>query len=150
MKIIYTSALIPNKFDVRKTHYQESYNSLLDYFKKDDIYVVECFSDDVSFFNELCASVYITNTHDINIRNKGVLELSGIKKFIDTTKQEDEVFLKLTGRYKLLDNSFIKTIEENKGYDFYGRLVDNKTQVFTGCFAIKRLYFKRVFGICRP
>jgi hypothetical protein len=137
MKVIYTSALIPNKFEERKLHYKNSYSVLLEYFNNSDIYIVECFSDKSDFLSDFGCQVYLTNTHDVNIRNKGVLEMKGISDFILNNKIEDDYFLKVTGRYKFLDNYFIKNYKDNIGHDFYGKLIDNKTQVFTGCFIIK-------------
>lgn len=137
MKVIYTSALITNKFEERKLHYKDSYSILLKYFKNSDIYIVECFSDKSDFLSDFGSQVYLTNTHDVKIRNKGVLEVKGISNFILNNKIEDDYFLKMTGRYKFLDDHFIKNYRDNIGYDFYGKLIDNKTQVFTGCFIIK-------------
>lgn len=137
MKVLYTSALISQKSEERKSHYKDSYYSLLDYIKKEDIFIVECFSENVDFLSELGSPVYTANTHNPSIKNKGVLELSALKKFMATVEFTDDILLKITGRYRLLDNSFLNAIEQNSGYDFYGKLVDNNTQVFTGCFAIK-------------
>jgi hypothetical protein len=135
MKILYTSAIIPQKFDQRKKNYEDSYYSLLNYFKKEDISIIECFLKGESFLDELGSPVFISNTHDPNIMNKGVLEINGIGNFLKSRYfKSDELLLKVTGRYKILDGSFIKLIGENPGYDFYGKLVDKGSQVFTGCF----------------
>lgn len=138
VKVIYTSALIPNKFNERKRNYIESYDSLSLNFKKDDIHILECFSSEGGFLLTLGSPVHLSLTHDIGLKNKGVLELNGILNFIRTKEIETNYFLKITGRYKFIGEDFLKLLEKNLEYDFYGKLIDKNTQVFTGCFLIKK------------
>jgi hypothetical protein len=138
MIVLYTSALIQNKFEERKNQYLQSYNSLLRFFPKSDIHVIECFSKKPDFFDELSSSTFISNTHNESIRNKGVLELMAIQKFLENNNYtEDTLFFKLTGRYQLIDDHFLKIVLQNTGFDFYGKIVYDGTQIFTGCFCIK-------------
>ena len=139
MKVLYTSALISNKYDDRKVEYQKSFFKLLNFFKKEDITVIECYSQNPDFLDEFGCDLFHSNTHLSKIKNKGVLEILALKKFLESKTDINFLFLKLTGRYELIDNDFINTINQNPGFDFYGKLVDNNTQVFTGCFAINGL-----------
>jgi hypothetical protein len=138
MEVIYTSALIQNKFDLRRDQYIKSYNNLLKFFDRDNIYITECFSDNLSFLKDLGSPTFITNTHNNNIRNKGVLEFMGIGRIMDANIIYSDMVLKITGRYKLLDDYFLNLVSSNSGFDFYGKLVDNNTQIFTGCFIINK------------
>jgi hypothetical protein len=141
--IILTSALIPFKYEERKNEYIKSFNNLINYVDKNSIQYIECYNSNPDFLYSLTEKIFITNTHDYNIKNKGVLEMKGIKKFLDNTDiSDDELMLKLTGRYYFIDNHFIKTIQENNNFNFYGKKVTNNTQIFTGCFAIRKKYLQ--------
>jgi hypothetical protein len=134
MKIIYTSALIENQFEVRKNQYIESYNSLCKFLEPNEIFIIECFSKTPNFLLELTDRVFLSSSHDPSIRNKGVLELMAIRNFLTVIPPEEEMIIKITGRYKLLSDFFLNQIYDNPGYDFYGKLVDDGSQIFTGCF----------------
>ncbi len=138
MKIIYTSALIPNKFEERKNDYINSYSELIKYIPQNNIFIVESFSSDISFFNKLGSEVFVSNTHDPSFKNKGVLEIKAMLSFFENNKFSDnDLVMKLTGRYKINDDYFIKLPENTKNFDFYGKLIDDNTQIFTGCFIAK-------------
>ena len=141
MIVLYTSALIENKFDIRKSQYLSSYNILDKYLDKKNIKIVECFSSDGDFLKSLGSDIIYTNTHNNSIRNKGVLEVMAMKKFFEVFDiDDDEIIFKITGRYTLIDDSFINLINSTN-YDFYGRLMDENRQVFTGCFAMRKKIF---------
>jgi hypothetical protein len=138
MKVIYTSALIPNKFEERKNDYINSYNELIKYIPQNNIFIIESFSSDISFFNKLGSEVFVSNTHDSTLKNKGVLEIKAMLSFFENNKFNDnDLVMKLTGRYRINDDYFIKLPEDAKNFDFYGKLIDNSTQIFTGCFIAK-------------
>ena len=48
--------------------------------------------------------------------------------------------IQFTGRYNFIDDTFFTIIENNPGYDFYGKLFEVENQYFTGCFAMKTEY----------
>jgi|LakMenE18May11ns_1017448.scaffolds.fasta_scaffold9595322_2 hypothetical protein len=147
--ILYTSALINNQFESRKNDYIQSYNILLDIIDYKNIFIVECYSNNENFFSEFKSPKFLTNTHISEIKNKGVLEVMGMKKFIENTEISDEtLIIKITGRYKFINDDFFKLINTNKNFDFYGKLIDNNTQIFTGCFALRKKHFKNFFNFC--
>jgi len=136
LKVLFTSALIDYKFDIRKYEYIKSYNKLTEYIDKKDIYIIECYKNEYHFLE----NVFYSNTNNDNLNNKGVKELMAIIKFLETHKiDDDELIVKMTGRYLLLDDTFLKNIT---GYDCYIRK-DKYNQVFFGLFAIKFKIFKQ-------
>lgn len=139
MKVIFTTALIEKMFEVRKKEYIDSFKSISNFINKENINILECYSSTPLFLSEFNTFIYFSNTHQNTIKNKGVLEFQAIDKFLIENKLDENYLMKITGRYKLLSEYFLKTFYENSDYDFYGKLVDNDTQVFTGCFIIKNL-----------
>lgn len=141
MKIAYTAAQINFKYDERKNDYISGYNCLKNIIDENSIYVVESYLKDFGIFKDFAKNVFISNTHNQSIRNKGILEIMCLKKFLNQANfNEEELICKLTGRYSFIDNYFFKEIEKNKDFDFYGKLVDNETQIFTGCFCMKNKF----------
>lgn len=142
MKIIYTSALICKLFNERKDEYIKSYNTLKNILDASNISIVECFlSEQKTFLNDLKKEVFYSGKH-INVNNKGVNEVLALKEFIKTLNySDDEIIIKLTGRYLFLSSFFIENINKNSQYDIFVRNgVDN--QFFCGCFAMKFKFFK--------
>lgn len=143
MELVITSALIPLKFDQRQIEYEKSINKVKTIFSDCQINVVECFANDSGFLKNITDNVFISNTHNENIKNKGVLELMSLKKYFDSKPNSNKLIIKLTGRYEFVDEDFKKLINANPNYEFYGKLTDNSTQIFTGCFAIRENLFRQ-------
>lgn len=145
MKILFTSAIINDHYEQRKKEYIESFNTLLNYFSKQDIYIIECYSSERVDFLEDLNTVFYTKT-DTALNNKGIKEVLALMSFIINAQysiDDEEIVIKQSGRYKLLNDNFIKIIN-NTSYDAYIRLGDDLTflQCFTGFFAIRFKYLK--------
>jgi len=63
---------------------------------------------------------------------------------------DDDIVIKLTGRYFLIDQNFIdlikNTFENYDAYVLYGKHFVSTDHVFTGCFALKWKYFKQLIN----
>ena len=106
MRVIFTSAIIDEYYEERKLEYLDSYNKLLEFFKKDDIFIVECFLNEKSFLEEY-QDVFYSNANNVYIRNKGVKEALSLIKFIESNDiDDDEIIIKHTGRYKFISISY--------------------------------------------
>ena len=81
MKLVITSALIPIKFEQRQIEYEKSINKTKTIFSDWEICIGECFANDIGFLKNMDNNVFISNTHDERIKNKGVLELMSKKIF---------------------------------------------------------------------
>lgn len=140
MKILFTSAIIPQYYDERKDEYIKSILTLFNFLNKEDIYNIECYLYDNSYLEDYFKNVFYSKTHK-PLRNKGVKEIMALKSFIDKCDFDDsDMIIKHTGRYRFLSDYFIKYVNEND-FDVVVRegTVD---QYFTGTFAIKCNLFK--------
>lgn len=132
--------MIPLKKEERIAEYQKAYNQLIKFFKKEDISVIECYANDANDIRSIlnCENVFVTKTHRCEIRNKGVLEILGMMKFLNQSQIDDnDILLKITGRYILKNTEILQQMLHNDTA-FVGKLVDNNLQVFTGCFLIRK------------
>ena len=95
-----------------------------------------------------CDILY-TNHNQKKNKYKGVNELLDIKEVISHYQiQDDDMIIKLTGRYKLFDLSFISLIESNSNKHAFIKFFDVYSQQYKqddcilGLFAIKCKYLK--------
>ena len=66
-----------------------------------------------TFLDDLNCSVCYTENNHIHCKNKGGNELLDIKEVIHKYKiKDDDIIIKLTGRYKLLKPDFIKLVKK--------------------------------------
>lgn len=147
--LLYTSALIDTQFDKRKIDYEMSYDILSNLINHNSIFIVECYSNEKKFLSNFKSPTFLTKTHLPGIKNKGVLEIMCIKKFLENTEiSDDTLIIKMTGRYKFINDDFFSLIKSNGNFDFYGKLIDKNTQIFTGCFALRKKYFVKLLNFC--
>ena len=100
--------------------------------------------------NFKCEVCYNNNNNTQNTSHKGVTELLDIKDVINRYNiQDDDIVIKLTGRYKMLDLIFVNLVKKcSNDYDAFIKFfnVCEKKFVFNDCvlglFAIKCKYLK--------
>jgi len=104
-----------------------------------------------TYLDDLNCDVLYTNNNIYNFSHKGVNELLDIKEVIDKYKiQDDDIVIKLTGRYKVLDLTFINSIKNNCDiYDAFIKFFNVCELKFMdydcvlGLFSIKCKYLKK-------
>lgn len=147
LKVLYTSALIPHKYEERKQEYIQSLQILENAGYLPNTYVIESGPPTIfSFFEEHAKHVFYSATNDLSLRNKGVNELKSLIHFCKVHDiQDDEMIVKLTGRYYFENDFFLKHITAHPELDaavsFREKAIDNCC-LQTGCFAIKGKHFK--------
>ncbi len=143
IRVVCTAALIKDQEEQRKKEYIDSLNTLLSYGMW--TYVLEsCSSENFTFLDQHAGTVYYTKTNDPTLRNKGVNEaLSLINGFSHFQFNDNDMVIKLTGRYHCNTDTIIKLVEENPEYDAIIKK-DAHGQVFTGCFAMRYFHFKNM------
>jgi hypothetical protein len=162
--IIITSS-INNKVGVqndkhRMDRYIECINSAISLSKKYDnmkIIVVENNGERKTFLNDIigCDVVYTYNNF-LNFKHKGVNELHDIKHVIQKYNINDDDFvIKLTGRYKLLDDLFLSVVfNESHHFDAFLKFYNVCTHKFLyddcilGLIAVKCKYIKSFNYLC--
>lgn len=119
------------------------------------IIIVENNGSRNTFLDELEVDVLYTENNNYNSNNymlhKGPNEMMDIKDVINKYNINDEdVVIKLTGRYKLLNNSFFKLIlDSNNRYDVFMKFADisrgiyKKNDCAMGLYGIRSKYLKK-------
>jgi hypothetical protein len=115
--LIITSS-INNKYGVinenhRKNKYIEAITATLSLIKDMEIkpIVVENNGLRNTYLDELGCDILYTNNNNLETPHKGVNELQDIKDVIEKYKiQDDDMIIKLTGRYVPLKNTFFKNV----------------------------------------
>ena len=95
-------------------------------------------------------NVFYTENNKQQFKSKGANELLDIKEVIDRYGiEDDDIVIKLTGRYQALSPKFFKEVIENKNnYDafvkFYGTcsLKFEQYDCILGCYALRAKYIK--------
>lgn len=157
--IIITTCLI-NKYGIkddvhRKNRYTDCIRQILKLVENDvsiKPIIVENNGLRQTFLDDFKCDVIYTNNNNINFNykgdNKGAIELLDIKEVINRYKiPDDDIIIKLTGRYKLLNLNFINLVKTNSNDAFVKFFnVCTKQYEFNDCvlglFAIKCKYLK--------
>lgn len=80
--------------------------------------------------------------------NKSQKEFASIKVLLDTMDLDNEFIIKVSGRYLLLNNSFVdmvKSAEKASNINAIVKLCDNDTQQYTFLYAMRFKYFKEFY-----
>ena len=130
--------------DHRKNRYMECIQHLIDLLEKDSsvkIVVVENNGLRQTYLDDLKCDILYTNNNNYKFAHKGVNELSDIKDVIKHYDiNEDDMIIKLTGRYKMIDMSFIQLVKDkSKEYDAF-------IKFFNVC-ELKYMYHDCVLGL---
>ena len=156
--IIITTS-INNKIGVknsehRKKRYLECINVLLNLVKNDTTIkpiIVENNGIRDTYLNELNCDIVYTDNNKIKYSHKGGNELIDIKEVISKYNIKDnDIIIKLTGRYKILNLDFINLVKNNSDIDAFLKFFNvctliyhnNKDDCVLGLFAIKCKYLK--------
>lgn len=142
IRVVCTTALIPDKYEERKKQYIHSLQKLQT--MGCDFYVVESCKKGPTFLDEYCNNVCYTQSNNPSwAKGKGnyglneVLSLTiGLQHF---NFDPDDMIIKLTGRYALEKDEFIRLVENNPQADAFLRAW-NDSDAYTGLFAIRLKY----------
>jgi len=142
IKIILTAALIDTQYEERKNEYLKV-AKILDDYGYSNPYIIEAIKEkSETFLNGLSKNVFYSNVNNSTLRNKGVNEAKSIiEGFKHFDFKDDDMILKITGRYYFSSDAFIRLIEKNPEYDAFVK-TDCYDQAFAGCFALRFHYFK--------
>ena len=136
----------------RQNRYIESINHLLTLIDNDvnmKPIIVENNGVRHTFLDDLKCDVCYTNNNMIDYTHKGENELLDIKEVINQyNMKDDDIIIKLTGRYKLLNLNFINLVKNTIHYDAFVKFFNVSTLKYMfddcllGLFAIKCKYLK--------
>jgi len=161
MIYIIITTCINNKYGVRndinrQNRYIECINQLLVLIKNNDNLhpiIVENNGKRNTFLNNLDCDVVYTENNKYKFHHKGGNELLDIKGVISKYNiQDDDMIIKLTGRYKIINSNFIDLIINNCDktdafVKFFNvctkKYHNNKDDCVLGLFALKCKYVKK-------
>lgn len=142
----------------RRERYMESIQQILNLAENDSSIkpiVVENNGLRPTYLDSLKCDVVYTNNNNTRCGHKGVNELLDINEIIHRYNiQDEDMIIKLTGRYKLLNPKFIELVK-NGNYDAYVKFFNVCTKQYMyddcvlGLFALRCKYvkgFKYEFG----
>ena len=137
----------------RQNRYLESIRNVLQLINNDlniKPIIVENNGARQTFLDNLKCDICYTNNNIIHYKHKGENELLDIKEVINQYNiKDDDIIIKLTGRYKLLNLYFINLVKNNNNCDAFVKFfnVCTKKYMFDDCvlglFAIKCKYLKK-------
>lgn len=150
-----------NDYEHRKERYMKSIKSLLTLITENDLFIKPIIVENnglrTTYLDELNCDVVYTNNNTLNVNNKGITELLDIQYVIQQYQiQDDDIVIKITGRYKLLDFSFLELVINNNEYDVFLKFfnVCELKYMYNDCvlglFAIKCKYLKTYTCITSP
>ena len=103
-----------------------------------------------TYLDDFPCDVHYTNNNSVNYVHKGVNELCDIKYIIEKYNiNDDDVIIKLTGRYHPIDDHFYNLVMNYSNFDAYVKFFNVCTLQFMnydcvlGMFAIKCKYLKK-------
>jgi len=96
-------------------------------------------------FLEGFGDVIYTNVNNINLKNRGSNYLVAMRKLLDTLKFNDnDMIIHITGRYPLLDNSFIEKCLLTDKDGLFGK--DSYNQFYLFLYALKYDKLKNILN----
>lgn len=146
LRIVLGTALTTAHFEFRKQQYIDMFARLKGY-GYDTFYVVEGFKKEgPTFLDEYAPHVFYAQTSNPDLKNQGVNEartqLEGTYHFMF---DPDDMILKLTGRYHLLSDDFLRCVEQNAdNFDAFVQINENG-DVYTLGFAMRCKYFQEMY-----
>lgn len=146
---LYTSALIPAQYEERKAEYIRSLQAIRSFGYEP--WIIEATNIDHSFFDDLGANVLYPKQNNPSLKNLTTNELRSLLPCLSKLPfKDDDLIIKITGRYLLFDDYLLQTLIDNPGFDLYAENWLYPTNVYgkaflsTGCFAMKWSLFKKM------
>jgi hypothetical protein len=142
IKILYTAAILNHRQEERQAEYEKNIKILNSFWYEP--YIVEACSGGPTFFNEIAHHICYTQSN-LQVRNKGVNEVRSIRKGLEQFKFDDnDMVIKITGRYFFKNEFLLRMIEDNPEVDGFILMESVTHFACSGCFALRYKYFKRL------
>ena len=145
IKILYTAAIIDKHYQMRKEEFLYCIKTLQAFGYEP--YIVESICHGPTFFNDYAKNICYTKTNLSYIRNKGVNESLSMQEGLKIFAFDDnDMIVKISGRCYFTSDKFLQYIDKHPEIDAFVKY-DPHRQVFTGCFALRACYFRRLLDI---
>lgn len=144
VRVLYTAAIIKDQTPERQAEYEKSVRVLNSYWYEP--YIVEACVTGPTFFNDIAQYICYTQTN-LDVRNKGVNEVRSMRRgLLDFKFDDDDMIVKITGRYFFKNDLLLRMIEDNPDIDGFISIYTMTHFAFTGCFALRYKYFKEIIN----
>lgn len=132
----------------REERYRECIRSVVRVVENNEnikVIIVENNGSRSTYLDGLGCEVLYTNNNEIRYAHKGLNELLDIKEVIERYNIKDEdMVIKLTGRYKMQDETFVRLVKENvERYDAFVKFYNVCTHEFMQNDSVLGLYGMR-------
>lgn len=146
IRLLLSAALTANHFEFRKAQYIKSV-ALCGDFGYPNPYIVEALAKQgPTFLDDISSNVFYSQANNPSFKNNGINEALTV---LDATRyfgfDSEDMVVKMTGRYYLLADNFIKVVEANPNADAVV-LVDQWGNVFTLAFAMRCKYMQEMYA----
>ncbi len=143
IRVLATTALLDNQYEQRKSEYEKGIEVVNSFGYEP--YIVEAITaSGPTFLDDLSDTVFYSNVNDASLRNKGVNEARSMRAALEHFGfSDDDMIIKVTGRYRYNSDYFIRCVEDHPDIDCVV-CKDEYGQVRTCCFALRCKYFKEM------
>ena len=145
VRLLCSSALTSQHFEFHKAQYIKSFDILNQYGYR-DFYIIEALAKKgPTFLDEYSNHVFYAQTNNAHLRNKGINEAKTILEALLYYKcDNDDIIIKMTGRYHWLSNDFFTLVENHQDVDAIVKC-DSTGQVHTLAYAMRCKHFIAMF-----
>ncbi len=146
IRVVCTAAIIPRRYEQRKNQYIRSIQTLEGHGYSP--YVVESCVAGPTFLDEYCNNVCYTLSNNAYLKNKGVNESVSLLMALQKWNfNDDDIILKLTGRYVLQFDKLLRLLEEADDVAAVAKFEQmDRSSVLTGCFAMRYDLMKQMYA----
>lgn len=137
VRLVLSAALNDNYYEFRKQQYIETLGILSD-FGYQNPYIVEAIKKQgPTFLDEYTKNVFYSSANIAGLKNYGINEArTMLEGLIYFDFDDEDMIIKMTGRYQPISDKFFKLVEQNPDIDAFVK-VDQWGNVFTLCFAMR-------------
>ncbi len=145
--VIGTAAIIPTLYEQRKKQYTRAINRIVEFGYHP--YIVESCVRGPTFLDGLSKNTLYSKTNNASLKNKGVNEFKSLLyAFNEWPFDDDDIIVKLTGRYFFQMDTLIRFLEDADDVDCAAKFltvpITGVDAVLTGCFAMRFGLFKEM------
>lgn len=145
VRLVLSAALTDSYFEFRKKQYIKALNIYSQCGYKNPYIIEAVKKDGPTFLDNYSTHVFYSKANIPQLANKGINEnltlLDGMAHF---NFAPDDMIIKITGRYHLLSDYFLRTVEKNQDYDAIVK-IDKSGHLRTLCFAMKYKFLKEMY-----
>ncbi len=144
IRLMLTAALIQDGYELRKKQYIDTMKRLVGFGYKDPYVVESVMKSQPTFLDQCSSNVFYAGTNDVRLKNKGVNEAHAMQAAFKHFKfNDDDMIIKITGRYYFSSRQFLDTVESRPDMDAFVK-IEPCGNITTSCFALRCKFFKEM------